>query len=77
MDRRRPKSVRPELVPQQLSGVLLRGLRDALRGAPMKKSAHKRLVAMGLIENIPDRFSKLTEKGLRILQGAALGDSHD
>lgn len=72
MDRRRPKSIRPQRVPEQLSGVLLRGLRDALRNAPMKKSAYKRLLAMGLIEKNPDRFSRLTPKGLRILQDLTL-----
>ncbi len=68
MDRRKPKSTRPELVPEQLSGVLLRGLRDALRNAPIKKSAYRRLLAMGLIQKNPDRFSKPTPKGLHVLQ---------
>lgn len=78
MDRRKPKSIRPRLVPEQLSGVLLRGLRDALRGAPMKRSAWKRLIAMGLIEKNTDHFSKLTPKGLSLLQNSTLkGPSHD
>lgn len=69
MDRRRPGSARP-VVAKELSGVLLRGLRDALRGAPMKASARKRLQALGLIEKNPDRFSRLTERGLSVLRAA-------
>jgi len=69
-DRRRPGAHRPE--PEApLSGVLLRGLRDALRGAPMKKSAQVRLEKMGLIECRGfDKFSKLTAKGIAALQSA-------
>jgi hypothetical protein len=58
----------PAPEPSELSGVLRRGLRDALRGAPMKASARKRLEAMGLIEKAPDQFSKLTRKGLEALR---------
>lgn len=52
-----------------MTGVLLRGLRDALRGAPMKASARKRLQAMGMIERGEwDRFSTLTARGLAALR---------
>lgn len=61
---------RTSLAPDQLTGVLLRGLRDALRGAPIKASARKRLLGLGLIEKCPDRFSKLTPRGLDTLRSA-------
>lgn len=71
MDRRRPSAMRPAPPGKvELSGVLLRGLRDALRNAPMKASARKRLEAIGYIEKNPDRFSRLTPKGLQALQEA-------
>ena len=54
--------------PEQLSGVLLCGLRRALRQQPIVKSARRRLERMGLIERGGfNAFSKLTERGLSAL----------
>lgn len=70
MDRRRPGAQRP--VPTgQLTGVLLRGLRDALRNAPMKKSARTRLMKMGLIRKKPNCYCELTPAGLKELRTAS------
>lgn len=68
MDRRRPGAIAPIPRPARLSGVLLRGLRDALRGAPMKETARRRLTAMGFIEKNPAGFSRLTASGLEALR---------
>lgn len=62
--RKRP-STRPLEV--ELSNTLRRGLRDALRQAPMKAGTRKRLLAMGLIETVRDRFSQLTPAGRAML----------
>jgi hypothetical protein len=71
--RLRPRAAarRREAIAPLLTGVLLRGLRDALRGAPMKASARKRLLAMGLIEKERDHYSRLTSAGLRALRESA------
>ncbi len=68
MIRRRPSARADAPTAQPLSGVLIAGLRDALRMRPMKKSAYTRLLAMGLVEKVPDRFSRLTAKGMRVLR---------
>ena len=75
MDRRRPGIPAPMAEPDALSGVLLRGLRDALRGQPMKATARSRLEAMDFIRKSPGRFSSLTERGLAALQQASKTDA--
>lgn len=70
--RLRPKATN-ERAPAELSGVLRRGLRDALRGTPMKASARKRLLAYGLIENASGSFSRLTPAGLKALRDFSNG----
>lgn len=67
-DRRRPGSSQPNNCLPVLSGVLVAGLRRALRGEPIEKSARRRLVEFGMIKKVPDRFSTLTEKGLKALR---------
>jgi hypothetical protein len=65
----------PESIAHELSGVLLRGLRDALRHAPMKESARRRLEEMKLIRKQQDRFSSLTPRGLEVLRAASVDRS--
>lgn len=82
--RRRPSAARRLVGPiDELSGTMLRGLRDALRGAPIKPAIRKRLAGKGLIEKNPeqDRFSRLTPLGMRVLRAAihrpTQGEDHD
>lgn len=67
MDRRRPRSLRPVVI-NELSGVLIAGLKRALRNEPIKPATRKRLREMGLIKKNPNGFSQLSDDGLRILQ---------
>lgn len=76
--RRRPSAARKAIGPiDELSGTMVRGLRDALRNAPIKSGVRKRLEAMGLIKKLPDRFSQITPLGLRVLREATLTQTKD
>lgn len=55
----------------ELSGVLICGLRRALRGQPVTNSAQRRLLQLGYIEKAGwDRFSRLTPAGQSALRAA-------
>lgn len=57
-------------MPEQLSGVLITGLRRALRREPLTKTQLRRLRLLGLIETASE-WSRLTPAGLEALRAAS------
>ena len=62
---------------ESLSGALVQALKRADQGLPLRAKDRTRLLAMGLIRKVPDRFSTPTSSGHVILAGIrALATTH-
>lgn len=55
---------------ESLSGVLLQALKRADQGLPLRSRDRERLIEIGLIRKVPDRFSTPTSAGHTVLAAA-------